>query len=51
MKQCILRDVGRERWWEKEILDLVGAQEVTEALEEGVGAEDRGGEAEGVSGK
>ena len=40
-----------KRWWEKEILDLVGAWEVTEESEEEVGAEDRDGEAEGVSGK
>ena len=30
-----------KRWWEKEILDLVGAWEVTEASEEEVGAKRR----------
>ena len=40
-----------KRWWEKEIMDLVGAWEVTEASEEGLGAENREVEAEGVAGK
>ena len=40
-----------KRWWEKEILDLVVAWEVTEAPEGGLGAEDRRGEADGVAGK
>ena len=40
-----------KRWWEKELLDLVGACEVTEESEEEVGVEDREGEAEGVAGK
>ena len=32
-----------KRWWEKEVLDLVGAWEVTAVSEEGVGEEDREG--------
>ena len=40
-----------KRWWEKEIMDLVGAWEVTAASEEEVGSEDTEGEAEGLGGK
>ena len=32
-----------KRWWEKDILDLVGAWEVTAASEEEVGAEETEG--------
>ena len=40
-----------KRWWEKELLYLVGAWEVMAASEEEVEAEETEGEAEGVSGK
>ena len=39
-----------KRWWEKEVLHLVGAWEVTAASEEEVGMEETEGEAEGVAG-
>ena len=39
-----------KRWWEKEVLDLVGAREATAASEEELGAEETDGEAEGVTG-
>ena len=38
-------------WWEKEVLDLVGAWDVTWALEEEVGVEETEKEAEVVAGK
>ena len=40
-----------KRWWEKDVLDLLGALEVVTASEEEVGAEDMEGEAKGVAGK
>ena len=43
--------MGHEKWWLKEILDLVGAWEVTAASEEEVGAKETEGEAEEVAGK
>ena len=39
------------RWWEKEVLDLLGAWEVTSASEVEDGAEETDGEAEVVVGK
>ena len=40
-----------KRWWEKEVLDLVGAWEVTAASEEEVGEGNREVEEEGLAGK
>ena len=40
-----------KRWWDKEVLDLVGSWEVTAALEEEVGAEDMEGGSGGSSRK
>ena len=38
------------RWWEKEVMDLVGAWEVTSASEEEVGEKDMDREADGLAG-
>ena len=40
-----------KRWWEKELLDLLGLWEMTAASEEEVGVEETEVEAEGVVGK
>ena len=47
----ILRMWVVKMWWEKEVLDLVGAWKVTDASEEYVGVKETEGEAEGVAGK
>ena len=40
-----------KRWWNKEVMYLVGVWEATAASEEEVGPEETEGEAEGVAGK